>query len=48
MSDGTALLGYWKGAVAVNAQTGKGAITYDWWRNFLQGMIDCERPRLVR
>lgn len=40
MNDGTALLGYWKGAVAVNAQTGKGAITYDWWRNFLQSMID--------
>jgi thiosulfate dehydrogenase [quinone] large subunit len=40
ISDGTALLGYWKGAVAINAQTGKGAITYDWWRNFLQGMID--------
>ena len=40
MNSGAALLGYWKGAVAVNAQTGKGAITYDWWRNFLQGMID--------
>jgi thiosulfate dehydrogenase [quinone] large subunit len=40
MDNGTALLGYWKGAVAVNAQTGKGAITYDWWRNFLQTMID--------
>jgi thiosulfate dehydrogenase [quinone] large subunit len=40
MDDGSALLGYWKSAVAVNAQTGKGAITYDWWRNFLQGMID--------
>jgi thiosulfate dehydrogenase [quinone] large subunit len=40
LNDGTALLGYWNNAVAVNAQTGKGAITYDWWRNFLQGMID--------
>lgn len=40
MSDGTALLGYWKGAVAVNPDTGKGVITYDWWRNFLQFMID--------
>lgn len=40
MDSGTALLGYWKNAVAVNPDTGKGAITYDWWRNFLQGMID--------
>ena len=40
MGDGTALLGYWKNAVAINPQTGKGAITYDWWRSFLQGMID--------
>jgi len=40
MDSGAALLGYWKGAVAINAETGKGAITYDWWRNFLQGMID--------
>jgi thiosulfate dehydrogenase [quinone] large subunit len=39
MSDGTALLGYWTNAVKVD-QTGKGAITYDWWRNFLQMMID--------
>jgi thiosulfate dehydrogenase (quinone) large subunit len=39
MSDGTALLGYWTNAVKVD-QTGKGAITYDWWRNFLQFMID--------
>src|SRR5205823_6308812 len=23
-----------------NPQTGKGVITYDWWRNFLQSMID--------
>ena len=40
MADGTALLGYWKNAVATNPATGKGAITYDWWRSFLQGMID--------
>ena len=39
MSDGTALLGYWTNAVKVD-QTGKGVITYDWWRNFLQMMID--------
>ncbi len=40
MNDGSALLGYWKNAVAVNPETGRGAITYDWWRNFIQGMID--------
>ena len=40
MSDGTALLGYWSNAVKVDQATGKGAITYDWWRNFLQMMID--------
>ncbi len=40
MNDGSALQGFWKNAIAVNAQTGKGAITYDWWRNFLQTMLD--------
>lgn len=40
VDNGNALLGYWKNAVAVNAQTGKGPINYDWWRSFLQGMID--------
>jgi len=40
LNEGTALLGYWKNAVAVNAETGRGAITYDWWRNFIQGLID--------
>jgi len=33
------ILGYWKNAVALNAQTGKGPITYEWWRGFLQMMI---------
>src|SRR5689334_15491883 len=40
MSDGTALLGYWKGAVAVPAAPAKAAITYDWFRGFLQFLID--------
>jgi thiosulfate dehydrogenase [quinone] large subunit len=40
MVDGTALLGYWKGAVAVPAAPAKAAITYDWFRSFLQLLID--------
>jgi thiosulfate dehydrogenase [quinone] large subunit len=40
MSDGTALLGYWKGAVAVPAAPARAAITYDWFRSFLQFLID--------
>jgi len=42
LGDGTALLGYWKNAVAVNPETGRGAITYDWWRTFIQSMIDTD------
>jgi thiosulfate dehydrogenase [quinone] large subunit len=38
--DGTALLGYWKAAVAVPAAPAKAAITYDWFRGFLQVLID--------
>ena len=40
MSDGSALLGYWKGAVAVPAPPARAAITYDWFRSFLQLLID--------
>ena len=40
MSDGSALLGYWKGAVAVPAPPARAAITYDWFRSFLQFLID--------
>ena len=36
---GTALLGYWQNAVKV-PETGHAAITYDWYRGFLQLMID--------
>jgi thiosulfate dehydrogenase [quinone] large subunit len=36
---GTALRGYWENAVAVS-DTGKGAITYDWYRNFIQFLLD--------
>src|SRR5689334_4903068 len=40
MSTGTALLGYWKAAVAVPAAPARAAITYDWFRSFLQLLID--------
>ena len=34
-----ALKGFWTSAVAVPA-TGRAPITYDWYRSFLQGMLD--------
>lgn len=37
---GVALQGYWKNAVAINPQTQKGPITYDWFRHFLQFMLE--------
>ncbi|NNJ09122.1 DoxX family membrane protein [Chloroflexales bacterium ZM16-3] len=36
---GAALKGFWMGAVAV-PDTGKAAITYDWYRSFLQFLLD--------
>lgn len=36
---GEALKGYWTGAVTVTA-AGKTAITFDWYRSFIQGMLD--------
>lgn len=39
MVTGQALKGFWVKAVAVNA-SGSGAITYDWYRAFLQSMLD--------
>ncbi|MFI5261080.1 MAG: DoxX family membrane protein [Candidatus Limnocylindrales bacterium] len=36
---GSALLGYWKSAVAVPT-TGHAAITFEWYRSFLQLLID--------
>jgi len=38
---GNALKGFWTGAVAVSA-TGKSAITFDWYRGFLQYMLDIQ------
>ena len=39
MGDGSALLGYWQRAVAVPAPPARAAITYDWFRDFLQFLI---------
>ncbi len=39
---GNALKGFWAGAVAVSATTGKGPITFDWYRGFLQYMLDIQ------
>jgi thiosulfate dehydrogenase [quinone] large subunit len=41
MSTGAALKGYWTSAVAIS-DTGTGLITYDWWRQFLQAMLDAQ------
>lgn len=39
---GEAILGFWKRAVAVPAPPARPAITFDWYRNFLQMLIDNE------
>ena len=36
---GAALKGFWMGAVTASA-TGKTPITFDWYRSFIQGMLD--------
>ncbi|HWK79704.1 MAG TPA: hypothetical protein VNP95_03005 [Thermomicrobiales bacterium] len=42
MSGGSALKGFWTNAVAVNAETGKGPINYDWFRDFINFMLNHE------
>jgi len=42
MDGGAALKGYWTNAVAVNPETGKGPITYDWFRDALTYMLNHE------
>jgi thiosulfate dehydrogenase [quinone] large subunit len=42
LDTGVALQGYWKNAVAVPAPPARAAITYDWWRAFLQFLLDNE------
>lgn len=39
---GEAILGFWKRSVAVPAPPARPAITFDWYRNFLQMLIDNE------
>src|SRR5688572_10000402 len=39
LDGGTALLGYWQNAVAV-PEEGRPPITYDWYRDFIQYLID--------
>lgn len=42
MDGGQALLGYWQNAVKIPEAPARPAITYDWWRSFLQFLIDNE------
>ena len=39
---GQVLLGFWKNSVAVPAPPARPAVTFDWYRNFLQMLIDNE------
>jgi thiosulfate dehydrogenase [quinone] large subunit len=41
MAGGTSLQGYWERAVAI-PETGRPAISYDWYRGFLQLLLDTE------
>ena len=41
MDNGNAILGFWKGSVAIPAAgAGSPKISYDWWRGFIQTLID--------
>jgi len=40
MQSGEAILGYWQRAVAVPAPPARPLITFDWYRSFLQFIID--------
>lgn len=40
MSGGSALEGYWTGALTVNETTGQTRITYAWFQDFIQYMLD--------
>ena len=39
LDGGTALAGYWKNAIALNPDTGKGPISFDWYRDFLNFLL---------
>jgi thiosulfate dehydrogenase [quinone] large subunit len=38
---GAALKGFWQGAVAI-PETGRPAIAYDWYRSFIQALLDAQ------
>jgi thiosulfate dehydrogenase [quinone] large subunit len=40
LDGGGALKGYWTKAATVDPKTGTGPISYDWYRQFLQGMLN--------
>ncbi len=40
LDGGGALKGYWTKAVTIDPKTGTGPISYDWYRHFLQAMLD--------
>lgn len=42
MVTGNALKGFWMGAVKVPTDGGHAAIAYDWYRTFLQSLIDAQ------
>jgi thiosulfate dehydrogenase [quinone] large subunit len=42
MSTGAALKGYWAGAIAIPAPPAHAAITFDWYRTFLQYLVDTQ------
>jgi thiosulfate dehydrogenase [quinone] large subunit len=42
MVTGNALKGFWMGAVKVPTDGGHPAIAYDWYRNFLQSMLNAQ------
>ncbi|SRR5579884_3213297 len=42
MGDGSALLAYWKSAVQMPEPPARAPVTYDWYRGFLQLLIDSQ------
>ncbi len=48
MQTGDALKGFWAHAVAIPNAPAQPAIAFDWYRNFLQGMLELRRVCLVR
>lgn len=40
LDGGAALAGYWKNAIAVSPETGKGPISFEWYRDFLTFLLN--------